>query len=75
MRIASRPRSRLTENVELSDVHDIPEFVKFHVDWSGISRPPLLNLTTRNIGKIVHRIYLGLSYIGGKLSCTSVAYG
>ena len=61
----------VTVNIELLYVHVIPEVVKFRVDSGGIPRAPLLNFL-RDINNIAHRLYLGLSHIGGKLSSTSV---
>ena len=68
----SRTRYGLTVNVELSDVYEIPEVLKYHVDWGGISRTPLLNSPREILNNIAHRLFLGSPHIGGNLSSTSI---
>ena len=61
-----RPRLYVTTvNIESLYVHEISEVVKFHVVYGGISRTPLLNFV-RAIENIAHRLFLGLSHIGGR---------
>ena len=61
--------------IELSDVRDIPEVIKFHVDWGGILRTTLLNFPREILKKIAYCLFLGLPYIGGRLSSTSIVDG
>ena len=59
----------------MSDVHDIPEIVQFHVDWGGVSRTSLLHFFREILTKIAYRLFLGPPHIGGRLSSTSIVDG
>ena len=71
----SRPKFRLNVILKMSDVHEIPEVVQFHVDWGWISITPLFDCPREILKNIAYHLFLGSLHIGGRLSSTSIVDG
>ena len=71
----SKPRYRLSVDIENIENDNVPEMISMHVDWGDQSKTPLHNIPNGILRKVCKRLYIDSSHLRGKVSHGSTVKG